>query len=182
MTKDGRRRPDAPSLFDLPLEPPTEPADEPRPEPMEPAEEPTAPETQILTPPLPGPATAGALLAASLFDFLALVAVLTIALVGSVTMGVALNAALLAPVGIFGVVFSFLYYVLPLAFWGKTPGMSWAQVVARNEGDRPLTFGQTAVRWLAAVLTVALVGLPLLLALGGRPLADRMSRSRTLRS
>ena len=75
-------------------------------------------------------------------------------------------------------VFSFLYTVLTLAFWGQTPGMAWAGLVARAAGDRSLTFGQTLRRWLGGLLTTALLGLPALLAAGGRrSLADRLSDS-----
>ena len=83
----------------------------------------------------------------------------------------------------FGLVFSFLYSVIPLAFWGKTPGMAWVGHSARSLGDESLTFGQTALRWTGAILTVGLAGLPLLLALGGgRSLSDRLSDSKTVQS
>lgn len=74
---------------------------------------------------------------------------------------------------------SFVYYVVALAFWGQTPGMAWAGVVARTTDDEPLSFGQTARRWAATWLTWALAGLPGLLALGGRSFADRASGSLT---
>jgi uncharacterized RDD family membrane protein YckC len=75
--------------------------------------------------------------------------------------------------------FSFLYTVLPLAFWGHTPGMAWAAITSRNRDGEPLTFDQTVRRWLGALLTLALVGLPLLLAFGGRTLTDWISGSAT---
>ena len=78
------------------------------------------------------------------------------------------------------VIFSFLYSVIPLAFWGHTPGMAWVGHTARSETDEPLSFGQTALRWTGAVFTVFLLGLPLLLAFSGRSLADRISDSKTL--
>jgi hypothetical protein len=81
-------------------------------------------------------------------------------------------------------VFSFLYTVIPLAFWGRTLGMMPAGLVASggDEGEVPLTFGQTALRWLGGVLTVTLLGLPTLLALlGGRSFTDRLSGSWTWR-
>ena len=77
-------------------------------------------------------------------------------------------------------VFSFLYFVVPLAFWGQTPGMAWVGHTARSVTDEPLSFGQTVLRWFGTLLTLALVGLPLLLALGGRSLSDRLSESKTL--
>lgn len=79
---------------------------------------------------------------------------------------------------LFLLAFSFLYAVLPLAFWGRTAGMAWAGLVARAPDGASLTFGQTARRWLGGLLTLALLGLPTLLALlGGRSLADRLSGS-----
>jgi uncharacterized RDD family membrane protein YckC len=75
--------------------------------------------------------------------------------------------------------FSFLYTVLPLAFWGHTPGMAWAAITSRNRDGEPLTFDQTVRRWLGALLTLALAGLPLLLAFGGRTLTDWISGSAT---
>lgn len=83
--------------------------------------------------------------------------------------------------GGFLLLFSLLYTGVPLAFWGQTPGMMRVGHVARTGSGEPLTFGQTALRWLGALLTLALVGLPLLLALGAssRSLADRVSGSYT---
>ena len=75
--------------------------------------------------------------------------------------------------------FSFLYTVLPLAFWGHTPGMAWAAITSRNRDGEPLTFDQTVRRWIGGLLTLALVGLPLLLAFGGRTLTDWISGSAT---
>jgi uncharacterized RDD family membrane protein YckC len=75
--------------------------------------------------------------------------------------------------------FSFLYLVPPLAFRGRTPGMGWAGLVARTADDQPLTFRQTVLRWLGAVLTLAACGLPLLLLFTTASLSDRLSRSRT---
>jgi uncharacterized RDD family membrane protein YckC len=86
----------------------------------------------------------------------------------------------LPPFVAFGLLFSFLYSVFSLAFWGQTPGMAWAGHLARSVTGEPLTFGQTVLRWLGGLLTLALAGLPLLLALaGGRSLSDRISDSKT---
>lgn len=79
----------------------------------------------------------------------------------------------------FAACFSFLYMSLPLAFWGQTPGMA-ASGLRAADGDRQLAFSQTTLRWLAAWLTLATIGLPWFLARSGRPLADRISRSETL--
>jgi len=80
---------------------------------------------------------------------------------------------------IFLLSFSFLYTVVPLAFWGQTAGMAWAGIKATDRERRPLTFGQTALRWLSGLLCVALAGLPLLLSFTRRSLADRLSGSDT---
>ncbi|NJL29066.1 MAG: hypothetical protein HC897_14870 [Thermoanaerobaculia bacterium] len=85
-----------------------------------------------------------------------------------------------APFAILALVFSFLYCVVPLAFWGRTPGMVMSHEIARSLDDQPLSFGQTILRWLGALITLALAGLPTLLALiGGRSLADQISGSKT---
>jgi hypothetical protein len=111
-----------------------------------------------------------------------------LAILGAATLLAAVGALLLrAPVGLdqlpalalFLLAFSFLYVVVPLAFWGATPGMSWSGVVARTTPAEPLSFGQTTRRWLATWITWLLAGLPGLLALGGRSFADRLSGSRT---
>ena len=57
--------------------------------------------------------------------------------------------------------------------------MAWAGLVSQNRDGEPLTFDQTARRWLGAVLTLAAAGLPLLVALSGRSLADLLSGSVT---
>ena len=75
--------------------------------------------------------------------------------------------------------FSYLYTVVALAFWGQTAGMAWFGLAARESPQFPLSFAQATIRWLAGLITLALAGLPLLLALGGSSLSDRMSRSKT---
>ena len=84
------------------------------------------------------------------------------------------------PFGVLALVFSFLYWVIPLAFWGQTPGMAWVGHVARAADGEPLTFSQTFRRWLGALLTLALAGLPLLLTWTGRSFSDRLSDSDTV--
>lgn len=80
-----------------------------------------------------------------------------------------------------GLLLSCIYMVIALAFWGQTPGMAWMGQVARSVTDEPLTFGQTFLRWLGALLTLGLAGLPLLLVFaGGRSMSDRLSDSKTL--
>ena len=99
---------------------------------------------------------------------------------GSQLLGVRVTLEDWPPFLVFGLLLSFPYAVIPLAFWGHTPGMAWVGHFARSVEGEPLTFGQTAKRWLGAVLTLALAGAPLLLAWrGGRSLADRLSDSLT---
>lgn len=127
-------------------------------------------------------ATLGPRLRASVGDLLMLAATAALAAVGAGALGAPLTPATLLPLGLFVLSWSFVYFVIPLAFWGQTPGMSWAGVVARTEEEEPLAFGQTVRRWLGTWLTWATFGLPGLLALGGRSLCDRLSGSRTLTS
>lgn len=88
--------------------------------------------------------------------------------------------AWVGPLALFVAIFSFFYAVIPLAFWGQTPGMAWAGIVARSPGGEALSFGQAARRWLGGWLTALLGGLPGLLLFSGRSLTDRLSGSRTL--
>lgn len=98
------------------------------------------------------------------------------------TLGVPVGIDDYPPFLLLGLVFSFLYAFIPLAFWGHTPGMAWVGHTARSLDGEPLTFSQTVLRWLGSLLTLSLAGLPLLLALGGRSLTDRLSDSRTEKS
>lgn len=113
-------------------------------------------------------------------DLVVLAAVAALSLVGTLRLGVAVHWTDWPAFAAFLLAFSFLYSVISLAFWGQTPGMVWAGIVARSEDTEPLAFGQTARRWIGGLVTLALAGLPGLLALGGRSLADRISGSRTL--
>lgn len=115
---------------------------------------------------------------AGLADLAVHAAVAVLLLLGARLLGVPAGFGAWPALVVFLLVFSFLYSILPLAFWGQTPGMAWAGLVARAPGGVSLTFGQTARRWAGALLTVALLGLPTLLAAaGGRSLADRLSGS-----
>ncbi|HLF56372.1 MAG TPA: RDD family protein [Thermoanaerobaculia bacterium] len=118
-------------------------------------------------------------LRAAVADLAILAAVVVVAAFGARALETPVGIAQAAPLALFGIAFSFLYFVIPLAFWGATPGMSWAGLVVRTAVSEPLSFGQTALRWLATWLTWALAGLPGLLALTGRSLADRLSGSAT---
>lgn len=148
----------------------------PAPSPVEePSEEPfeRAPEERR-----PAGVTLASRYLAGLADLAVHAAVAVLLLLGARLLGVPAGFGAWPALVVFLLVFSFLYSILPLAFWGQTPGMAWAGLVARAPGDVSLTFGQTARRWLGSLLTVALLGLPTLLAAtGGRSLADIMSGS-----
>jgi uncharacterized RDD family membrane protein YckC len=121
----------------------------------------------------------GTRIAAGVADLVVHAAVGMGALFGCWGLGVRPTLAEMPAGGLFLLAFSFLYIVLPLAFWGHTPGMAWAGITAHNRDGEPLTFDQTARRWLGGVLTFLLAGLPLLLAFGGRSLTDWISGSAT---
>jgi uncharacterized RDD family membrane protein YckC len=121
----------------------------------------------------------GSRFAAGGADLLIHGAVLVAAVAGCVLLGVRPTLPDWPALGLFLLAFSFLYTVVPLAFWGYTPGMAWARLTTQSDDGEPLTFGQTAVRWLGGVLTAAFLGLPLLL-FGKRSLSDRLSHSQTL--
>ncbi|MGB3563691.1 MAG: RDD family protein [Thermoanaerobaculia bacterium] len=119
-------------------------------------------------------------LLAGLIDLGILLSVAVSVWIGLRLLGVQVDSTVWLPVAIFLLSFSFLYYVFPLAFWGRTPGMSLVGLVARTPDNRPLTFGQTALRWLGTLGTAAGLGLPILLTLFGDSFTDRVSGSRTL--
>lgn len=198
---------DEPSLFDLPLDGPAtlEEDREPGPagwEPLEedvaagarsvtgaaaraaaPPERPLAPQVPAAVPAAGGrrePAPLSSRFLAGLADLAVHLALAVALLFGARLLGVEAGLGDWPALVLFLLVFSFLYTVLPLAFWGQTPGMAWAGLVARARGYESLTFGQTGRRWLGGLLTAALLGLPALLAAGGgRSLADRLSDSET---
>ncbi len=115
-------------------------------------------------------------------DLLVHLAVAVVALAGCRYLGVFPEVRDWPAFAVFLLSFSFLYTVVPLAFWGHTLGMTWAGLTTESAAGEPLSFDQTARRWLGALLTLVVLGLPLLLAVGGRSLADRLSGSRTLAS
>ena len=115
-------------------------------------------------------------LRAGIVDGALSVGALALVVVGASRMDVALDTTtwpgFLVPVA----VFSILYTIFSIAFWGRTPGMAQAGLRLTNARDASPTVGQAAGRWLGTVLTFALLGLPALLALrDGQSLADRMS-------
>jgi uncharacterized RDD family membrane protein YckC len=125
------------------------------------------------------PAGFAARLVAAAVDAAVLAGVAALAMIGPLLLGVEPAGRFVPGLGLFLLFFSFAYSVVPLAFWGATPGMAAAGLVARGADGGALTFGQTALRWLAGLLTLLFAGLPLLLALGGRSPADRLSGSAT---
>ena len=195
--------PDEPLLFDLPLggperepEPPPPPPPR-RKQPERPAREGRVPATRSGPVPVPDPepdedagrvparppasefAGRGRRLAAGLADLLVHAAVLVGALLGTRWLGVKPDPVRDWPaLALFLLSFSFLYTVLPLAFWGQTLGMAWTNITSRNRDGEPLTFDQTARRWLTGLVTAALLGLPALVS-GRRSLSDLVSGSAT---
>ena len=100
--------------------------------------------------------------------------------IGLRSLGIALDRSILVPVLTFALSFSFLYFVFPLAFWGRTPGMARVDIVTRSRDGQSLSFNQAAKRWLGALLTLLTLGLPLLLGVkSGELLSDRLSGSQT---
>ncbi len=119
-------------------------------------------------------------LQAGLADLAIHVLMVAVAITAAYRLGVRITWAYWPPFTVLTLVFSFLYWVIPLAFWGQTPGMAWVGHLARSLDDEPLTFYQTFLRWLGALFTCGFAGLPLLLALGGSSLSDRLSQSKTI--
>jgi uncharacterized RDD family membrane protein YckC len=193
---------DEPLLFDLPLAGPEETPAEPleRPAPRRPAAPATArdvsePPAGRRRGPVPVPAPAiddepepavedgqpgrGRRFAAGVADLLIHAAIGVATLVGLRSMGIKPDLSIAPALAVFLLSFSFLYTVLPLAFWGQTPGMAWAGITSRNRDGEPLAFDQTARRWLGGLLTLALLGLPLLVTGNRRSLTDVISGSAT---
>lgn len=192
--------PDEPLLFDLPLDISAERSRPVAPERKRPAAQ-SPPARPVIAAPEPddflddveeedGDETAaakipssgtgaGSRIAAGAADLLVHAAMAVLVLVGTRMLGVHPVLADWPALGIFLLAFSFLYMVVPLAFWGHTLGMAWAGLVARNQDGEPLTFDQTARRWLGGLLTLGLAGLPLLLTGTRRSLTDRLSGSAT---
>lgn len=148
--------------------------------PLSPQEE-NEPEDQTHDEPrAPTPASLRDLALAGLADLSAILVVLGGVALGVKLIGVSLLPGDMLPFGLLGLIFSFLYWVIPLAFWGQTPGMAWLGLMSHSIDEEPLTFGQAIWRWMGALLTLSLAGLPLLLVLGNRSLSDRLSSSKTV--
>ena len=101
-------------------------------------------------------------------------------LAGARLLGSEITPSALLPTALGLLLFSLLYTVLPLAFWGQTPGMSFAGIVSSSIDGEPLSFGQSFRLWLASLLAVLFAGLPTVIAPRGRSLSDRLAGARTL--
>ncbi len=193
---DKPKPPEEPLLFDLPLGDPDSDSDlEPIPQ-RAPLPRRKAAERPVRSGPVPvpdpepveedgAPSPAGEFagrakrLSAGLADLMLHAAILMAALAGTHWMGVKLDLARDWPaLAVFLLSFSFLYTVLPLAFWGQSLGMAWSGIASRNRDGEPLTFDQTARRWLGGLLTTATLGLPALVS-SRRSLSDLLSGSVT---
>lgn len=114
-------------------------------------------------------------------DVLLLLAVLCVALLSMLPLGLAPAREQWPGFALFLASFSFMYCTFPLAFWGQTPGMAWRGLRAINEDGLSLSFSQTTLRWVGGAVSMLLLGLPLVVALSGRSIADRLSGSWTVR-
>ncbi len=188
---DKPKEPDEPLLFDLPLAGPIEeePVFEERKRPARgarasapatPARPVPVPDPEPLAEPEPTPsefAGRAPRFAAGGADLLVHAAILVVALLGVRGMGVRPALTVWPAFALFLLSFSFLYTVLPLAFWGHTLGMAWRGITSRNRDGEPLTFDQTLRRWVGGIVTVATLGLPLLVTGDRRSLTDVLSGS-----
>lgn len=155
---------------------PTELFDDPADEPVwptapEPAEDAAAGEVTLADRWLSGAA-----------DALLLLSVLCVALLSMLPLGLVPGRGQWPGLALFLGSFSFMYCTFPLAFWGQTPGMAWRGLRAINDDGLSLSFSQTTLRWVGGGATLLLLGLPLVVALSGRSVADRLSGSWTVRA
>lgn len=116
---------------------------------------------------------------AGLLDLVALVAALGLVLLALRVLEIPIGGAMLAPLALFLASFSFLYQVMPLAFWGHTPGMAFASLHSRAKDGDFMTIQQCILRWIGWLLTLASGGLAALLALSGVSLSDLLSGTRS---
>ena len=116
---------------------------------------------------------------AGLLDLSVSVTVTISLVLGVLLMGIQPRVADWPALAMFLVVFSFLYTVIPLAFWGQTPGMASAGLFVRSLDGQHLNLLQTLLRWVGTLLTCLGLGLPTLLAVSGGSLGDRLSKTVT---
>jgi len=124
--------------------------------------------------------TLGRRVGAGIFDLVVNLLVLTAVGLGLTLLKIRIGLDAIAPLMIFALSFSFLYYVFPLAFWGRTPGMARTDIVTRSRDGESLSFSQAARRWIGTLLTLGTLGIPLLFAgRNGDLPADLLSHSQT---
>jgi len=116
-------------------------------------------------------------LAGGTLDFAIHLAVLASAVAGSWWLGVPPSRVSFFPLLLFILSFSFVYHVLPLTFWGHTPGMASVGLLARSLDGGPLTIAQTILRWLGVLVIVLSLGLLFLVRPHARSIPDRLSGS-----
>ncbi len=150
---------------ELPLEPATDPSASPEPLADSEAQRPAA-----------RAVTSSRRLAAGVVDLAVHLGAFATAVAGSWWLGVPPSRLSSLPLLLLIACFSFVYHVLPLTFWGHTPGMANVGLVARSTDGGPLTIGQAVRRWLGALLNVASLGLIFFFS-QERSLSDRLSRS-----
>lgn len=100
-------------------------------------------------------------------------AVIGLLAVGARLLGARLTGAT-GSVVVMVLAFSFLYTILALLVWGRTPGAAVAGLEVRNPDGGTPTASQAVRRWLAQWVTWLLAGLP-----GLFRLADRWSGTQT---
>jgi len=174
-------------IVDLPLFSELDPEPDATDAPVDTPETPTTQEVADPEPPpratglpIEGPATLTNRLGAALLDLAVMAATAVALLAGAALLGARPTLADWPAFVLPWIAFSFLYHVIPLAFWGRTPGMASMGLTARHLHGGGLSFPQAIARWLATLVTTALVGLPGLLALTGRSASDWASGSITI--
>jgi uncharacterized RDD family membrane protein YckC len=174
-----RREAQQTTLFELELdEPPAEPGLTPAPAPRRAAAVERPAEVADVH------ASFGARFLAGAVDLVAQALVAAAAIAGARALGVVVGPRAVPGLALLLFVFSLCYTVVPLAFWGRTPGMAALGLVARAADEHPPTFAEALRRWAGGLLTLLLAGLPALLALGSarRSLCDRWSATDLVRA
>ena len=138
-----------------------------------------APEDEPPDRPRPIEAPTGPRFTAAALDTIVLVAVLGFSLLALRLLEVPIDRLVIAPLAVFLAAFSFLYQVMPLAFWSHTPGMAYARIHSRAKSGEFMTIQQCVLRWIGWVLTLATGGLAGLIALSGVSLSDLLSGTRS---
>ena len=122
-------------------------------------------------------------IAAGLVDLLSVGLAVWVVLLGASRLGIEWDLRLWPGALMFALSFSFFYVTLPLLFWGQTAGMAVAGLRAWDRDERQhLHFLQAVVYWGCGVVSVGSLFVPLLIALSGRSLAERVSGSIVLQT